>query len=327
MSAENHELLLEAKHITKQFRTPGGRLLTACSDLNLQLYRGQTLGIVGESGCGKSTFVKMIAQMFPPTEGEILLQGRDITKLKGERARQNRRHIQMVFQDPNEAFNPKMRVWEAITEPLMNLKLIRRSERRAKARELLAQVELPPEFCDRYPHSMSGGQRQRLGIARALAPNPDIIICDEATSALDVSIQRTVVELLVRLQREKGLSYIFICHDPALVYTLSHQIAVMYLGHVVEILPGGQMQGHAAHPYTQALLSAMFGLQMDFTQPIECIESEAASAVDLPPCCPFWNRCDRCSDVCRSRRPPLQQIAPGHLVACHAIAAVGQLRS
>ena len=201
--SETQELILEAKHVTKKYPASGGRMLTANNDVSLKMYRGRTLGVVGESGCGKSTFMRMVVSLEEPTEGEILYRGSDITKLKGEKLRQHRQNIQMVFQDPSAAFNPKMKVMDIICEPLLNFGRIKRSEKEAEARRLLEMVELPGDFALRYPHNMSGGQRQRVGIARALALEPEIIICDEATSALDVSVQKTIIELLVKLQKEK----------------------------------------------------------------------------------------------------------------------------
>ncbi len=292
-------------------------MLLACDDVNLSVYKGRTLGIVGESGCGKSTFVKMIVQMFQPTEGQILFGGKDITKLKGEELRQSRKKIQMVFQDPSAAFSPKMKVIDIVTEPLMNFGLIKRSEKVAKAKELLQMVELPEDFIYRYPHNMSGGQRQRIGIARALALEPEIIVCDEATSALDVSVQDRIIELLVRLQKEKEISLIFICHDMALVQSFAHDVAVMYLGNIVEILPGNEVGSNALHPYTQAMLGAIFSTKMDFTKKIESIESEAPSPLDVPPGCPFQNRCDRCSEICKREKPSLRKTGERHQVACH----------
>ena len=314
---EKERAILEARHVTKEYPAPGGRTLKACDDISLSVVRGKTLGIVGESGCGKSTFVKMLVRMEEPTAGEILYEGKDIAKLKGEALRQSRRHIQMVFQDPSEAFNPKMKIMDIVCEPLLNFKRIRRSEKEQAARRLLEMVELPGDFAYRYPHNMSGGQRQRVGIARALALEPEIIVCDEATSALDVSVQDHIIELLVRLQKEKGISFVFICHDVALVQSLSHQVAVMYLGNVVEVLPGSQVRHHAVHPYTQALLGAIFSTRMDFTKEIKSIESEAPSPLDVPEGCPFQNRCDRCMEICRTKKPELVNVGPKHQAACH----------
>ncbi len=315
--AQEKEEIMTASHITKKFPASLGRELLANNDINLSVYRGRTLGIVGESGCGKSTFVKMIVQMIKPTEGEIIFEGRDITKLKGEELRQSRQKIQMVFQDPSLAFSPRMKIIDIITEPLMNFHLIRRSEKEEKAKELLEMVELPADFMYRYPHDMSGGQRQRVGIARALALEPEIIVCDEATSALDVSVQDRVIELLVRLQKEKGISLVFICHDMALIQSFAHQVAVMYLGNIVEVLPGDQVGTNAMHPYTQAMLGAIFSTHMDFTKKIESIDSEAPSPLDVPTGCPFQNRCDRCKEICKKKRPVLKQIDQDHEVACH----------
>ena len=229
----HEEVVLEVKNLTKTFAVDSGRVLTACDNVSLQAYRGKTLGIIGESGCGKSTLVRTILQIHPATAGEVVFEGQDILELKGEALRQNRRKLQMVFQDPSAAFNPKMRVKDILCEPLLNYGLLKKSAIDAKAAELLQMVELPVEFKDRYPHSMSGGQRQRLGIARALALEPQVIVCDEATSALDVSVQEKICELLVRLQKEKGITYLFICHDIGLVDLISHHVAVMYLGNVV----------------------------------------------------------------------------------------------
>ena len=315
--SENHELILEAKHITRRYPAPNGRTLTACQDVSLNFYRGQTLGIVGESGCGKSTFMRMVVSLEQPDEGELLFHGRDITKLKGEELRQHRQKIQMVFQDPAEASSPRMRVMDIICEPLLNFKRIRKSEKEAVARRYLEMVELPGDFALRYPHSMSGGQRQRVGIARALVLEPELIVYDEATSALDVSVQKTIIELLVKLQKEKNISYGFICHDMALVQSLSHQVAVMYLGHIMELLPGDKVADGCVHPYTKAMAEAVFDLHMDFGKPIESIESEAPSPLDVPPGCPFQSRCPKCMDICRKEKPVLKTIAQGHQAACH----------
>ena len=246
--SESKEVILEAKHVTRRFRTTDGRTLLANNDVNLKFYKGETLGLVGESGCGKSTFMKFLVSLDIPSEGEILYRGKDITRLKGEKLRQNRQNIQMVFQDPTTSFNPKMKIRDIICEPLLNFGRIKKSEKEENCRRLLELVELPAEFSDRYPHNMSGGQRQRVAIARALALEPEVIIMDEATSALDVSVQKTIIELITKLQREKNITIGFICHDIALIEQCAHQIAVMYLGNVVEVLPGGQLSKDAMHP-------------------------------------------------------------------------------
>lgn len=314
---DEKDVILEAKHITRKFPASGGRTLTACSDVSLKLYKGKTLGLVGESGCGKSTFMRFLVSLDTPTEGEIFFHGKNITQLKGEELRQNRQYIQMVFQDPSASFNPKMKIRDIICEPLMNFKRIKASEKDAVARKFLEMVDLPRDFADRYPHNMSGGQRQRVAIARAIALEPEIIVMDEATCALDVSVQKTIIELVVGLQKQKNISIGFIAHDLGLIQSFAHQIAVMYLGTIVEVLPGEEISTSAMHPYTQALLGAVFDLNMDFSKKIESIESEAPSPLDVPPGCPFQNRCDRCMEICREKRPALIDVAKGHQVACH----------
>lgn len=314
---DEKDVILEAKHITRKFPASGGRTLTACSDVSLKLYKGKTLGLVGESGCGKSTFMRFLVSLDTPTEGEIFFHGKNITQLKGEELRQNRQYIQMVFQDPSASFNPKMKIRDIICEPLMNFKRIKASEKDAVARKFLEMVDLPGDFADRYPHNMSGGQRQRVAIARAIALEPEIIVMDEATCALDVSVQKTIIELVVGLQKQKNISIGFIAHDLGLIQSFAHQIAVMYLGTIVEVLPGEEISTSAMHPYTQALLGAVFDLNMDFSKKIESIESEAPSPLDVPPGCPFQNRCGRCMEICREKRPALIDVAKGHQVACH----------
>lgn len=309
--------ILEVKHVTRRFPASEGRFLLANNNISLNFYRGETLGIVGESGCGKSTLMRMLLSLDQPSEGEIIFDGKNIGELKGEALRQHRRHIQMVFQDPSLAFNPKMKIRDIICEPLLNFGMIRTSEKDAAARKYLEMVDLPGDFADRYPHNMSGGQRQRVGIARAIALEPEVIMCDEATSALDVSVQQTVVELLVKLQKEHNIAIGFICHDMALVSQLSHRTAVMYLGNIVEIIPSEKISKGAKHPYTQALLGAIFDLNMDFSKKIESIESEIPSPLDVPVGCPFQNRCEHCSEKCLKENPVLKELEPGHEVACH----------
>ena len=309
-------VIMRVEHITKEFPVSGGRKLTACDDITFNVRRGETVAIVGESGCGKTTLLKTIMNMERPTKGSIMFHGQDTTKLTGEAKRENYRHIQMVFQDPTAAFNPKMRVKDIITEPLINFGMIKPGERKAKAAELLAQVELPPDFTERYPHNMSGGQRQRVAIARALALEPEIIACDEATSALDVSVQDTIIKLLVKLQKEKGITYIFICHDLALVSLFSHRIAVMYLGNMMEKLDGDKLSG-ARHPYTQALLKAVFSTDSKKNEQISILPGDIPSPLNMPLGCPFQNRCEYCLDLCKREKPKFNEIEPNHFVACH----------
>ena len=288
MSKEK-ELILEAKHVTKKFPLTKGKELIANDDVSLKFYKGQTLGIVGESGCGKSTFMRMMVQLEQPTSGEILFKGKDITKMK---------------------------VGDIICEPLMNFGLIKKKEKDAVARKYLEMVELPGDFADRYPHNMSGGQRQRVGIARAIALEPEIIFCDESTSALDVSIQKAILELLVKLQKEKNIAIGFICHDLAMISSIAHQVAVMYMGNIVEILPGEEVARGALHPYTKALLQSVFDLHMDFNKPITPLEGEASMPTGELQGCPFQNRCAFCMEKCQKEKPELKTVGENHQIAC-----------
>lgn len=311
------EPILKVKNVTKQFDLQEGKKLTAVDNVSLELYSGECLGIVGESGCGKSTLVNIIANLETLTSGNIIYNNRDISNLKGEELRQNRRKLQMIFQDPSESFNPRMRIGEIVSEPLLNFKLMNKAEAKLETKKLLQMVELNEEFISRYPHQLSGGQKQRVAIARALALSPEIIICDEATSALDVSIQKQVLKLLADLQQEKGVSYIFICHDLAVVRSISHRIAVMYLGRIVEVIDSYNLTTAAVHPYTKALLASVFSVKRMNDTEIEIIEGEPPSPSDIQPGCSFNSRCKKCKDICFKKKPELKEIGKNHRVACH----------
>ena len=316
MSKEK-ELILEAKHVTKKFPLTKGKELIANDDVSLKFYKGQTLGIVGESGCGKSTFMRMMVQLEQPTSGEILFKGKDITKMKGEELRKNRRNVQMVFQNPSTSFNPKMKVGDIICEPLMNFGLIKKKEKDAVARKYLEMVELPGDFVDRYPHNMSGGQRQRVGIARAIALEPEIIFCDESTSALDVSIQAQVLNLLQQLQKDYNLTYLFISHDLSVVEMISDRIGVMYLGTIVETAPKKELYANPRHPYTRALLSAVPIPDPEKKSSRIILQGDLPSPSNPPSGCLFHTRCPHCTEKCKCERPQPVEIAPGHIVKCH----------
>lgn len=311
------EIILEGRGLTRRYKTDTGQTLTASNGVDLALHKGKTLGIVGESGCGKSTLLRMLTQIERPDEGKLFYYGKDITSLKGEALRKHRRHIQMVFQNSTAAFFPKMKVSDAISEPLRNFKHLSKREVDSQVSKLLEMVELPESFAERYPHSMSGGQRQRLGIARALALNPDVLVCDEATCSLDVSVQQRIIQLLARIQKERQLSIIFVCHDLALVQSISHQVMVMYLGNVVETLPGDQVWEKGCHPYSKALLGSVFAIDMDFDKPLSGLEGDIPSPLDLPKGCPFHTRCPQCMDRCRQERPVLRTVGSDHQVSCH----------
>lgn len=309
--------VLEIDNVVKEFPTGKNGKLTACNKVSLCFEKGKTLGIIGESGCGKSTLMKIIMQLEEPTSGQVLYHGEDITKLKGEKLRQHRRNVQMVFQDPSTAFNPKMKVKDIICEPLLNFGLIKKSQKEEVAKEYLEMVELTAEFMHRYPHNMSGGQRQRIGIARALVLNPELLILDESTSALDVSIQKNIIDLINKIQKERNLTIGFVCHDIALVTETSHTVAVMYLGNIVEILPGHKLSKLAMHPYTKALMTAVFDLKMDFSEPIKEINNDISNKIDNVNACPFRDRCECAIEVCSRKMPQLRKVSENHYVACH----------
>lgn len=311
------EYLLEGRNLCQTYQTNDRKALQACLDVNFTLKAGETLGIVGESGCGKSTLLKMMTQLEAPTSGTLLYQGTDITHETGRILREHRRRIQMVFQDPATAFSPRMKVKDALCEPLLNYEKCSKAEQREKVAQLLELVELPADYANRHCHAMSGGQRQRLGVARALALEPAILVCDEATSSLDVSIQAKIMELIARIQRERGLSMVFVCHDVALVQSISHRIMVMYLGTVVEVMPSHLLSTQGKHPYTQKLISAMFSLHMAKGQTLSVLEGDVPSPLNRPTGCPFHTRCPHATDRCRQEVPTLKTVGDGHQVACH----------
>ena len=284
--------------------------------VSFSLKKGECLGIVGESGCGKSTLARMIAGIIDATEGSILLEDVDYTKLKGRQKREFRRNIQMVFQDPLSSFSPRMKVGTYLMESRRNFDGIRKEEGLKEARVLLQEVGLPPEFTDRYPHELSGGQLQRVAIARAISIQPKLLICDEATGALDVSIQNQIAELLVHLVEEKEIGCLFIGHDLALVRSVSQRIAVMYLGRIVEVLESETLASKAVHPYTQMLLGSVFDVYCDQNEEIEAPKGEPPSPLKLHRGCAFAERCRFCTERCKKQAPQLQEIEPGHQLAC-----------
>lgn len=314
---EEKEPILKIENLTKIFNLQNGKKLTAVDNVSFELYSGECLGIVGESGCGKSTIAKILTQLESVTSGNIFFNNRDITYLRGEDLRQNRRNLQMIFQDAAESFNPRMKIGDIVSEPLLNFKLMNRREAEEEVKKLLAMVGIPEDFMKRYPHQLSGGQKQRVAIARALSLQPEIVVCDEATSALDVSIQQQVINLLMNLQKEKGLSYIFIGHDLAVVRNISDRIIVMYLGQIVEIIDSDKLTTNLAHPYTKALLSSVFSVNIKNKTEIEGIKGEPPSPSDINPGCSFSSRCTKCMNKCLIKKPEIKEIAPNHFAACH----------
>lgn len=320
--------LLEVRNLKVHFKLPGtllrpksGGSVKAVDGVSFHLNRGETLGLVGESGCGKSTTGMAVLRMTPVSDGEIQLEGEDITHLNGRALRPLRRRMQMIYQDPFGALDPRMRVLDIIGEPLKVHKLV--TGRKAYRKEVLRLMELVgllPDMCERYPHEFSGGQRQRIGIARALAAQPDVIICDEPVSALDVSIQAQIINLLKDLQEELGLTYLFVAHDLAVVRHICDRVMVMYLGHVVEVADSETLYTNPQHPYTQALLSAIPipDPRAESRREVDpSIEGEVPSPVNPPSGCPFHPRCKHATDVCKQVAPTLQDTEDGHAVSCH----------
>jgi oligopeptide transport system ATP-binding protein len=293
--------------------------IKAVDGINFTLFRGETLGLVGESGCGKSTTGRAILQLYRPTAGEVIFEGKDLTQVKGEDLRKMRRRMQMIFQDPYASLNPRMTVGSIVGEPLEVHNIgANKKERQERVQELLKIVNLNPYFINRYPHEFSGGQRQRIGIARALAVNPSFIVCDEPISALDVSIQAQIINLLEDLQDEFGLTYLFIAHDLSVVRHISDRIAVMYLGKIVELAERDELYEKPMHPYTQALLSAVPipDPMIENQRQRIILEGDVPSPANPPKGCHFSTRCPRVMDRCRQEEPPFKDYGSGHFVAC-----------
>jgi len=320
--------LLRVEGLTKHFPVRGGALfgrttayLRAVDDVSFAVAPGETLGLVGESGCGKSTVGRMLLRLIEPTAGRIEFLGDDLTTLPPLALRARRRDIQIIFQDPYGALNPRMNVTDIIMEPLLIHGARPDAAARKRVTDLLNHVGLAAEHAGRYPHEFSGGQRQRIGIARALALNPKFIVCDEPVSALDVSIQAQIVNLLQDLQGEFGLAYLFIAHDLGVVKHISNRVAVMYLGRLVEIADKAALYAAPLHPYTQALIAAVPIAKPRLRRRKAALQGEIPSALDPPKGCRFHTRCPYVMPVCREVEPLLSEPAPGHRVACHLVAA------
>ncbi len=315
------EPLLRVNNVVKHFSAGVGASVKAVDGVSFDVMPGETVGLVGESGCGKSTLGRLITQLIPVTSGEVILDGVDITKLRGEKLRQQRKQLQMIFQDPYASLDPRMTVGDIIAEPLVNFKLISGRAKDARVQELLRTVGLNPYFNNRYPHEFSGGQRQRIGIARALALNPKLIICDEPVSALDVSIQAQIINLLEDLQREFHLTYLFIAHDLSVVRHISNRVMVMYLGKIVEVAPSEDLYTSQEHPYTRALLSSIPvpDPRIESRRRLVELSGEIPSPLNPPSGCRFHTRCPiaQVPGICADVEPPLELKAAGHLAACH----------
>jgi oligopeptide transport system ATP-binding protein len=324
--AENDHLI-EVKNLQIYFPVLAGFLqrkvadVKAVDDISFYIKRGETLGLVGESGCGKTTTGRGILQLSKPTAGQVFFEGTELTKLGAKAMRHVRRDMQLIFQDPYASLDPRMTAGNIIGEPLLVHKLVRRKEYREQVDELLRMVELEPRMAVRYPHEFSGGQRQRIGIARALAVRPKFIVCDEPVSALDVSIQAQVIQLLIKLKDELNLTYLFIAHDLSVVRYISDRVAVMYLGKIMEITHSDEIYNNPLHPYTQALLSAVPipNPALDRQRKRILLAGDVPSPIDPPSGCHFHPRCHLVKDICKDKEPDLRDVGREHWVACHLV--------
>lgn len=318
MENKNNKNLIEVKNLKKYFSTPGG-MLHAVDNVTFNIEKGKTIGIVGESGCGKSTLGKTLMRLHTPTSGEVMYKGTNIASMPIKEFKKNyRSHIQMIFQDPYASLDPRMSVLQLIEEPIrINNKKLSNKEVAEKAREIMELVGLAKRLEGSYPHELDGGRRQRIGIARALSLNPEFIVCDEPVSALDVSIQAQILNLLQDLQQERGLTYMFITHDMSVVKHISDDIAVMYLGQMIEKCSAKEIFKDTIHPYSQALLSAIPIPNVHEQKERMVLKGELTSPIDPKPCCRFAARCPYASDKCRAEEPNLREVRPNHYVACH----------
>ncbi len=313
------EILLEVKHLKKYFNTKEG-LLHAVDDINFAVMKGETLGLVGESGCGKSTAGRAILRLHEPTSGEIIYKGEDIVKYNKNQMKEMRKSMQIVFQDPYSSLNPRLSVYDLIADPLyVNKDIVPKNKINEQIAHVMELVGLEKRLVNSFPHELDGGRRQRIGIARALALNPEFIVLDEPVSALDVSIQSQILNLLDSLQKNLGLTYIFIAHNLSVVKHISDRIAVMYLGNIVELTDYSSIFKGPLHPYTQALLSAIPIAKVGLERERIVLEGDVPSPIDPPERCVFYGRCPYRKEICRDVKPKFEEKKPGHFVACHLV--------
>ena len=325
--AEQQDKLIEVENLVTYFPIFSGVLqkktgeVKAVDDISFFVRRGETLGLVGESGCGKTTTGRSILKLEEPTSGNVIFEGKNLIKMKGEPLRKMRAHMQPIFQDPFASLNPRMKTEDIISEPLVVHNLSKGNELTKRVEELLDMVGLAPQMAERYPHEFSGGQRQRIGIARALAANPSFIVCDEAVSALDVSIQGQIIKLLIKLREELNLTYLFISHDLSVVRHISDRVAVMYLGKIVEITTSDQLYQNPQHPYTISLLSAVPipDPVVDRTRERIMLKGDVPSPINPPSGCPFHTRCQMAVEECKTTKQELRLIDDEHWVSCHRV--------
>lgn len=312
------QVLFEVKDLCKYFPASHKRSVKAVDRVTLNIYKGETLSLVGESGCGKTTLGRTILGVYPKTSGEILYQGQDREKASAQQKKQFQKDNQMIFQDPYSCLDPRMSIGSIIEEGMKVHFSMSSSQRQKRCQELLERVGLPREMVSRFPHELSGGQRQRIGIARALATEPEFIVCDEPIAALDSSIQAQVINLLMDLQKELGLTYLFISHDLSMVRHISDRICIMYLGSVVELADAQQIDENPVHPYTRALFSAVPQIDnADWSSKRIKLEGEIPNPINAPKGCKFCTRCMWAKQICQEQPPQLEEIEPGHFVACH----------
>lgn len=318
--------LLEVNHLKKYFPVRAGFFkrtvgyYKAVNDVSFSIDAGKTFGLVGESGCGKTTVGKAILRLIEPTDGIVKIEGRDITKMNAAQLVRERKNMQIIFQDPYSSLNPRMTVQRLIAEPLLEHKLVAdKKEGTERVKEILRTVGLDVRDIAKYPHEFSGGQRQRIMIARALAVSPKIVICDEPVSALDVSVQAQILNLMQDLQQKLGVSYLFIAHGMPVVQHISDRVGVMYLGNMVEVADSEELFEHSLHPYTRALIESIPNPDPNLRAKREIVKGEVPSLVDLPPGCLFSSRCPLCTEKCRNECPRLHETGPGHYVACHHV--------
>lgn len=316
-----NETLISVRNLKKYFTVRGGKTLKAVDGISFDIHKGETLGLVGESGCGKSTAGRTIVRLYEATGGEIIYKDTNINKLNKKQLKDYTRHAQMIFQDPYASLNPRMTVTDIVGEGIDIHNLYKGMERQKRIYEILELVGLSREHANRFPHEFSGGQRQRIGVARALAIEPDFIVADEPISALDVSIQAQVVNLLKDLQDELDLTYLFIAHDLSMVKHISDRVAVMYLGSIMELTESNELYDNPLHPYTKALMSAVPIPDPDISRAKKRIilEGDVPSPIDVPTGCKFQGRCPIAEDICRVEEPALREVLPGHEVACHMV--------
>lgn len=313
-----NQTLVEVNNLTKHFPASHKQIVRAVDDVSFVIQRGETLGLVGESGCGKTTVGRCLLRLIEPTNGQVRFDGRNLTEFGKTELRGLRRRMQIIFQDPYSSLNPRMKVGEIIGEPLVVHGVGNKLERRERVAELLGVVGLDPDYANRYPHQFSGGQRQRIGIARALALNPDFIVADEPVSALDVSVQAQIVNLLQDLQQKFGITYLFISHGLAVVKHISSRVGVMYLGKLVELAPADEIYSRPLHPYTQALLAAIpIPEPQSAKREAEKLKGDLPTPLNPPSGCRFHTRCPFTTERCKREEPPLVEITPGHWAACH----------